>query len=63
MVDPRTTLPARGTTANIKCSPEEKRAWSQAALDAGFTWNQDGEPRGNISKWLRHLASRETNRA
>lgn len=55
-------MTARETTTNIRSSHAEKEEWNQAALDAGFFWVQDGEPRGNISKWLRYLGNREVKR-
>lgn len=53
---------ARETTTNIRSSTDEKHEWAEAAVQAGHTWKLHGEPRGNISKWLRELANNEAAR-
>lgn len=55
-------MTARETTTNIRSSATEKEAWNEAALEAGHSWNSNGEPRGNVSKWLRELGNREVKR-
>ena len=59
---PQTTRRARETTTNIRSSHTEKETWAEAALEAGHSWRLNGEPRGNVSKWLRELGNREVKR-
>lgn len=55
-------MTARETTTNIRASQEEKQAWAEAAVESGHVWRLHGEPRGNVSKWLRELGNREVAR-
>lgn len=49
-------MAARETTVNVRVSHTEKQVWQQTALNAGFRHNENGEPVGSVSKWLRALA-------
>lgn len=55
-------MTARETTTNVRTTNEEKQAWAEAAVEAGHVWRLGGEPRGNVSKWLRELGNREVAR-
>ena len=49
-------MAARETTVNVRASHAEKTVWQQAALQAGYSHHENGEPVGSVSKWLRALA-------
>jgi hypothetical protein len=55
-------MAARETTQNVRASEAEKAEWAECAVADGFVWHKDGEPRGNVSRWLRELGNREVGR-
>ena len=55
-------MTAKTTTQNLRASDDEKQAWAECAVEDGIVWHLHGEPRGNVSKWLRSLANKEVYR-
>lgn len=55
-------MTAKETTTNIRSAESEKQEWAECAVEDGMVWHLNGEPRGNVSKWLRTLANKEVAR-
>lgn len=50
-------MSVRTTTQNMRITNDEKHAWNQAAIQAGYTRTEKGQTVGNVSRWLRELGN------
>lgn len=48
----------KNETITLSLSPKHKAALEQMAVNAGYTWGENGKP--NISAWLRAIAENES---
>lgn len=47
----------KNETTTLSLSPKHKAALEQMAVNAGYTWGDNGKP--NVSAWLRAIAENE----